>query len=288
MRRKAGLLWEVEERELTAVSAKGRKSIKIPKHKALVRVWPDGTEEGHAIEVVSGNWRPVTNKAMADFFAKFVEENAMTMETAGSLDDGRIVWMLARIKDTFKVHGADHLKAYLLFSNFTMYGKATDVRTVAERVVCRNTHQIAMSEFADQNQFYRQSHALEFNKEAALQKLALTREAMKKYRDKAIFLGEHDYTDELVKEYFSEVFPKHGDQGEDDLSRNAKRAYEILETQPGHEYKPGTWWQAFNAVSFLTNHELGYDRTRLKSLWYSTNGKVNNKAMEKALEYAEK
>ena len=39
------------------------------------------------------------------------------MHTAGSLEDGRRVWALAKVNDTFEVFKGDAIEQFLLFSN---------------------------------------------------------------------------------------------------------------------------------------------------------------------------
>ena len=41
----------------------------------------------------------------------------MSMETAGSLKGGKVVWALAKVKESFDIFGGDEVGAYLLFSN---------------------------------------------------------------------------------------------------------------------------------------------------------------------------
>ena len=118
----------------------------------------------------------------------------------------------------------------------------------------------------------------------------------------AQFLAEKRYTDDTVFEYFSSVFPKTTtpakgnfdnvvaalkENMEDAVSRNAKRAMEYMEIQPGAELGRGSWWQAYNTVTFMTNHVLGHNEdTRLRSTWYGTNKDTNVNALGKALEMA--
>ena len=86
-------------------------------------------------------------------------------------------------------------------------------------------------------------------------------------------------------EYFNRIFPS---SGKKEVSRNAERAMEILHTQPGANYAEGTWWQPFNAITFLTDHELGRNAdSRLTSAWYGYNKGLKTKALELAVEMAE-
>ena len=57
--------------------------------------------------------------------------------------------------------------------------------------------------------------------------------------------------------------------------------------QPGASFAAGTWWQPFNAVTYMTDHLLGKSiDNRLKSSWYGHNRKVKTEALELALEMA--
>jgi len=61
----------------------------------------------------------------------------------------------------------------------------------------------------------------------------------------------------------------------------------VMDTQPGAELGAGTWWQAMNAVTYLTDHELGRSAdTRLNSAWFGINQARKLKAVNKAVEYA--
>ena len=72
------------------------------------------------------------------------------------------------------------------------------------------------------------------------------------------------------------------------LSRNAQGALDILETQPGANYAPGSWWNAYNAVTYMTDHVIGRNQeSRLTSAWYGLNKSVKVKALEKAVKLAE-
>ena len=71
-------------------------------------------------------------------------------------------------------------------------------------------------------------------------------------------------------------------------SRQAEEAMSILHTQPGAEYARGSWWQAFNAITYMTDHTMGRSRdSRLSSAWYGLNRIKKEKALDLAVKYAE-
>ena len=77
-------------------------------------------------------------------------------------------------------------------------------------------------------------------------------------------------------------------KGEKFVTRRAQNAYDVIKTQPGHQFGEGTWWQPFNAVTYMTDHQLGRsDDSRINSAWYGGNASAKTKALELAIEYAE-
>ena len=59
-------------------------------------------------------------------------------------------------------------------------------------------------------------------------------------------------------------------------------------TQPGADMGAGTWWQALNSVTYLTDHKLGKEAdSRMASAWFGRNQTRKIKAVEKAVEYSE-
>ena len=114
----------------------------------------------------------------------------------------------------------------------------------------------------------------------------------------AKFLNVKRWTDETVKAYFATVFPNTNPNAKNKTfpiaefdkyaSKNAKRALEVMPIQPGADMGAGSFWQAYNAVTYLTDHELGRSAdSRLASAWYGLNKVKKVKALELAIEFAE-
>ncbi len=71
-------------------------------------------------------------------------------------------------------------------------------------------------------------------------------------------------------------------------AKHAKKAMDFVRTQPGANFAEGSDWQAFNAVTFMTDHVLGRENdTRLASSWYGVNKTKKVNALETALEFAD-
>lgn len=295
MMKVAGLDWEVVKRQAYYHDMSGHMQ-KAKKKQALVR-----ESDGKFLDIVSDNWIPVQNKDAFEFFSKYVETGGMEMHTAGSLKDGRIIWGLAKVNESFSLFGGkDEVESYLLLSNPHEFGRGVDIRFTPIRVVCNNTLSLSLSGKATLG--ISLNHRNEFDAEKVQEALKEAHGKLENYKDMAQFLAEKPYTDDTVFEYFNRVFPKTTAQTggnfdnvvemlkqgvEDVVSRNAKKAMEYMEVQPGAELGRGSWWQAYNTVTFMTNHVLGQNEdTRLRSAWYGVNRERNVNALGLAVEYA--
>jgi phage/plasmid-like protein (TIGR03299 family) len=276
----AGLDWSVEK--VPAFAKVGGKNVAIGQS-ALVR-----STDNKILDVVSDDWNPVQNAEAFDFFNEFVAAGDMEMHTAGSLKDGQIIWGLAKVKESFELFKGDQIDSYLLFSNFHKYGFSTDVRFTPIRVVCNNTLTLSLNSKVER--MAKISHRQVFNPDDVKGMLGIATNKLAQYKEMAQFLGSKRYNDENIVEYFTRIFPVTGsnEKKKKEVSKNAQYALDVLETQPGAKYAPGTWWQAFNAVTFLTDHVIGRSAdTRLTSAWYGYNKGVKTKALETAVEMAE-
>lgn len=286
MMQKAGLDWDVNKVD-AFVEVNGEK-IKTGQS-ALLR-----SSDNSILTNVGPDWNPVQNSTAFEFFSEYVMAGDMEMHTAGSLKGGQNVWALAKIKESFDVFGDDTVESYLLFSNPHIYGKSVDVRFTPVRVVCNNTLTMSLGEAAQRS--VRVGHRAVFDGDTVKTTLGIASEKFAKYKEMAQFLGSRKASAEALIEYYNGIFPntsrkedKIGSKVEayDDLSRNAKLCYDALETQPGAQYAEGSWWQALNSVTYITDHVQGRNaENRLHSQWFGMNQARKVKAAETAVELA--
>jgi phage/plasmid-like protein (TIGR03299 family) len=283
MMQKAGCDWTVSKQQMYVLDG-----IPVTGKKALIR---DG--ENDVLDIVGDDWNPVQNAEAFEFFHEYCMAGDMEMHTAGSLDNGRNVWVLAKVKESFSILGDDQVDSYLLFSNPHKYGKAIDVRFTPIRVVCNNT--LTMSLNADSKNQVKLNHRTAFDADMVKQTLGIAHDKFEKYKEVAEFLSSKRYTKESLVNYYNEVFPHTyaGSKGKtvesfDDLTKNAKAAFDVLHTQPGATKGEGSFWQAFNSVTYMTDHIMGRSaESRLNSAWFGQNQTRKVKALQKAVEFAE-
>lgn len=285
MMEKAGVDWSVQECE-SFVDFNGERI--STGQKALVR-----STDGKVLTNVGKDWNPVQNEQAFEFFSEYVFAGDMEMHTAGSLKDGQMVWALAKVKDSFDLFGGDTVESYLLFSNPHQYGKSIDVRFTPIRVVCNNTLSLSLSMQAERQ--VKVGHRVEFNPGEVKEALGIASEKLATYREMAEYLGSKRFSMDKLIEYYNTVYPRTSDKRVQDkklsvetLSRNAKECLNVLETQPGAEFAEGSWWQAYNSVTYVTDHVQGRNAdNRLYSSWFGGNQTRKKNALETAIEFAE-
>lgn len=277
----AGVDWEVDLVPAYADINGKQRSIN---RSALVR-----SSDDRILDIVTNDWHPMQNLDAFKFFDEYVKRGDLEMHTAGALDNGRVVWALAKMKESFELFKGDKIDQYMLFSNPHKYGYAAEARSVFTRVVCENTVAVALRENTLNS--VKISHRAEFDQDRVKMELGIAHQKADDYKEIAKFLGESKAKKQDIVEYFKTLFPvlsaKKEGEGRKTISKNASLALEVLETQPGTQFAPGSWWQAVNAVTFMTNHMLGKSQDRrLASTWYGSNKNLNSKAIKLALEYA--
>lgn len=285
MMKKAGLDWTVEQ--IDSYVQVGDKRVPTGM-KALVR-----SSDNKVLTNIGQVWNPVQNEDAFNFFSEYVLKGDMEMHTAGSLKGGQLVWALAKVKESFDLFGGDTVESYLLFSNPHKYGFSIDVRFTPIRVVCNNTLSLSLEAKAERS--VKVGHRTEFNADEVKKALGIASAKLSQYKEMAEFLGSKRYNIDNLIEYYNTVFPRTADKrvqnqelSVETLSKNAKAAFDAIELQPGAKYAEGSWWQAFNSVTYVTDHVQGRNAdNRLYSSWFGGNQVRKRDALKTALEFAE-
>lgn len=287
MTKAAGLDWKVEKKPIMVVGGK-----QIKGRFAIVR-----DKDGAPLGIGADKYTPFQNEEFLDFFTKFVHAGSMTMETAGSLDNGQRVWGMAKIKDgAFDVVKGDKIEGYLLMCNQHAPGRKAKILFTPTRVVCHNTLSYALDN-AGANGTFAIAHTKEFDanmKEKAELALGISAEHMKTFKEASKFLASKSAKDIEVDRYFCELFQPDLDVSvSDDYNRTVEELRRVYSHQPGIEYAPNTWWQAFNAVTFFADHLNGNSKdlakqqnNRLRAAWFGKMADKKHAALKAALQYA--
>jgi len=271
----AGLDWKVEKRPLFQ-----KNNTEVSRWQLLVRA-----TDGKELDIVSPKWHPIQNWEAFSVFDEFIKQGGMTMEAVGSVDDGKHVWALARTNEQIRLFGDDLITGYFLFSNPHKYGQTAQFGGTAIRIVCKNTLTLALKRGLQHRvKIY---HRSQFDIEKVRNETARLRHHLSELQEQAEFLGSKRYKEETLSQYFQEIFPHARKELEDPQpSKNAYFALDKVKTQPGAEYREGTWWQAYNTVTYMVDHVVGSNDKRLDNAWFGAGKLRKRRALTRALEFA--
>jgi len=130
---KSGLNWQVIQR--TIMTASGDP---ISGYRANIR-----ETDNRVLGIVTDRYRPVQNQAAFQFTDALLGEG-VRYETAGSLSNGRKVWMLAKLPEKYTIQD-EEIEPYLVFSNSHDGNSSIRVAMTPIRVVCQNTLNLALN-----------------------------------------------------------------------------------------------------------------------------------------------
>ncbi len=292
MLRVAGLDWTVSKHPV-GVLPEGKV---IDRHFALVR-----DSDSQFLSMVGKNYNPVQNTEAFEFFAKYCEAGKMTMETAGSLKNGRFVWGLAKFSKGFNLlKSKDQVEGYVLLLSPHEIGFGLLIQCTPIRVVCWNTLNYALgANLRGKGPLvYRMPHQKMFDDEAkdlAEETLGLADAQLKEFKEAATLLSSSPAKEDAVRNYFIEAFnlknrveaAANDDRKEPRVIAKLMEAYE---QGPGANLKTakGTWWGAANAVTYVIDHEVGRTRdTALYNAWLGDGAAIKRKAITMAVDCAE-
>jgi len=248
--RLAGLDWQVVQKNIQVCGGS-----RIENFKANVR-----SSDGKVLGVVSDRYKIVQN---ADAFS-FTDEligGDVRYETAGSLNEGKKVWMLARMPER-KINN-DAVEPYLCFSNTHDGSGAIRVCMTPIRVVCNNTLNFALNTAQRQ---WSTKHVGNIAAKMAEARMCL--ELADKYMDElAVYADRMANTDVSAAELdkiLDEMFPV----SEDDSDRKknsvqkAKDEFYICYMRPDIAQFMNTAWGVMNAMSDMVTHSAPLRRTK--------------------------
>lgn len=192
--RLAGLDWEVLQESVFTDFGE-----KIAGYKANVR-----STDRRVLGIVTDRYKIIQN---SDAFA-FTDEllgKGVRYETAGALQDGKKVWLLARVPREYIIAG-ERISPYLVFSNSHDGSGAVHVAITPVRVVCNNTLNLALRT-AKRSWSMVHTGDIKGKIQEAKDTLFMAEEYMDNLGKEFERLREIKITDEKVKEYIEVLLP---------------------------------------------------------------------------------
>lgn len=266
----AGLDWEVALQNLYVASASG-KYIKVPDRYAVQR-----TTDDRVLGTVGTRYVPFQNSEAFAFTDNLVDSGDAKYETAGSLRNGKVVFLTMKVPIDMLVAGEDAHELYIVLRTSHDGSKAISVYLTPIRVVCMNT--LALS-FNSSKQRWSVPHVSTMA--GKLQEARDTLELTHKYAEDFVIMGNQlvstKVTDDLVARLVADVMPTWRKKS-DEVAESIMALYK---ESPVNGYT-GTAWGALNAITEYFDHHRDIrssDSAMLNAL-DGENAKVRNKALQ--------
>lgn len=280
----AGLDWKVE---LQPICTNTDNKLEITTHKAVVK---ENTKD--VLGIVGSQYTPLQNEEAFEWFQPFVENDLASLETAGSLFNGKKVWILAKTKNVDDVVEGDTIENFILLSNSHDGSSTLKIGFTPIRVVCNNT--LSYAEGYNLSKLINIRHT-----QSIVENMQLVRDIMDTVNNQFIAtieqykkLTQRDINQEDLKKYVKQVFSsvkleniikdyeaREQAEIESERKRLMARVEEFFEMEPARKT-----WNMYNAVNSYLNHERCKTlENRYDSMWFGDSKKIDRKAFELAL-----
>lgn len=281
----SGLDWRVDLARCFYVH--GEHCDEVPGSFVTVRTLADGTVK--PLGTVGSKYRPLQNREAFQWFQPWLDTKEVSIETAGSLEGGKNVWVLTRLlRGDVEVSSGDSIAKYLMLSTRHDSLGATVVGFTPVRIVCANTMRMAHSSSA--------SKLLKVRHTAGQhESLVAIRDTIDTVDQEFVATGEQYrrmLSCKLSPKELRQYVRLSNDIGEDvaekDLSgRMRNRVDEICRLASRGVGMQGdlTAWSAYNGFTQYLTHHAGSDaEKRLRSNMGGAYASLNQRAFNLAVE----
>lgn len=205
----AGLDWNVVQREVYTDD-----NIHVPGYKVNVR-----DSDGAPLGIVTDKYKIVQNREAFKFTDDLLGEG-VRYETAGALQDGRRVWILAKMPENYIIAG-DKIEPYFLITNSHDGSSGIKACMTPIRVVCNNTLNLALSQ-AKRIWTTRHTENIRARMNEAQETLFMADSYMSALGKEIDSLCRIRISDQKVMQYMSEFFPVTEDMTDVQRKNNLK------------------------------------------------------------------
>lgn len=244
--------------------------------------------------VVGPTYTPLQNLEAFKFFQPLLDEKLVTFETAGSLREGKRVWVLAKINaPNIQIVGEDEVTKYVLLSNSHDGTLAVRAGFTPIRVVCANTMAVAHENQASMLVRVKHSTNVVANLEALRNAMNVANAEFEASAEQYRYLASKQINTSDLEKYIklslTTVDLKDPEKFEAAGKRVIPKVIPLFEGGRGNTLQgvKGTWWAAYNAVNEYLAYEKGEDRAaRLDNMWFGQSATLNKKALNLAVKLA--
>jgi phage/plasmid-like protein (TIGR03299 family) len=274
---KSGLDWEAELVPLLTADTQAK-----VEHQAVRR-----KTDGRILGVVGKNYHVLQNREAFQWFQPFLDAKEAALHTAGSLQEGSRVWVLAKMnRDPLIIAPGDEVEKFILLSHGHDGSLAVRVGFTPIRVVCSNT--LALAHRADASKLIRVRHSASVveNLDSIRAVMSLANAEFEATADQYRLLARKSINQADLRRYIKKVLKVEGDKISTRTMNMMQQITALCEFGRGNDLASvsGTYWTAYNGVNEWLSYNRGHNQqNRLNSLWFGDSANMNKHALETAL-----
>ena len=244
--------WNVRKAPLTTLTDDG--VLEVPDRFATIRTNPF-TGAVDYLGVVGTGYTPIQNEEHCSLLDALVDESGSKFDTAGSLRDGRNVFITMKMPSHIMVGGVDQLDLYIAALNSHDGRSAFRLLVTPVRVVCANTQAAALRNNRGVFTIRHTVNARDSISEAR-RSLGLTFAYLDEFQVEAERMIETTMTDSAFEEIIRANFAAQGDSKRSETSADRLTAdlmglFADADTQKGIR---NTRWGAYQSVVEYADH----------------------------------
>ena len=255
-----------------------------PEHKIYYR-----GDTMESISIVHKSHNLDQPRMVLDFFEEVVESGGMTIESAGSLKNGRVIWALARIGKDFDVYDGvtgdlvvDPMLMYALLASSCDRSLSRTGRLTGTRVICWNTLNYAYQGGVNIVKVTHRAKFDEAKQDEVRKGMGLVYDEIDLREKETKAMATASLSKEDAVGFFLTLLSKRNEDGTLDVSEVTAKSmdtlYEAYKTSPGAGLPTAkdTLWGAVNAVTYNVDHNPNArsDETRLNNAWFGQGNKM--------------
>lgn len=245
-------------------------------------------DSGEILGVVGKGFAPLQNADALAWFQPWLDSGLVSLETAGSLRGGRIVWALARIvSDPIVVRGHDTVNKYVLIAHGHDGTLAVRAGLTPIRVVCANTLGFALAS----GSLFRLAHRKGITDRMVEVAAAISRmdERLNEQGEGYRLLAAADVTggEERLVEFLGAAYRQ--PLADVRKGRRFSEVSELFASGTGQDLPgaKGTYWGLYNALAQYTSHVSGRTpEARAHGVAFGEAREVNRRGFDAALAMA--
>lgn len=276
---------------VTLESCRSVAGITIPDAFTTVRMDLAEDDTRRFLGIVGKKYHPIQNSEAFRLADALVDASGAKFETAGSLKNGRIVWMLAQLPEAQAVLG-DKLANYLLLRTSHDGTASLECLLTSIRVVCDNTLTAAMNRNKNRVKV-RHTKSAKVNIDEAKRVLGIAQEHFAEHRERLEKLASVSIDARFVEAFTKALYPDQENRNNTrmDKARNSIRSlFNGRQAGADHKAIKGTAYGLYNAYTEYLDHETGPEsssrsdrqvaESRFESTLYGSNANKRQAAFD--------